>query len=163
MADPRAQPSPEQGAPPQPAPADGEPAFGGDDTARVAETESRAPSAPARDLERPHRVGAWLVIVGSLALAALLVALPAHVYEFDFRGRLIARTRRLDVIELWRVQANNLPDIGQSGLIEALFIVCALVFVVGSAYLIWIATVEIAPPSSTSSPAAGRPGESEPA
>ena len=153
-------PATERAAPPEPALVEGDPARR-DDAPGLGETETRDVSAADNDPQRPYRVAAWLVIVGSLALASFLVALPAHVYEFDFRDRLIARTRRLDVIELWRVQANNLPDLGQPGLIEAFFILCALIVVVGSTYLIWIATVDIIPTRSSSSISAGTPGESE--
>jgi hypothetical protein len=115
------------------------------------------------DPERPYRIAAWLVIVGALALAGLLVSLPAHVYDRGLGGRVTLRIRHIDVVELWRVQTNNLPEIGQPALIEALFVGSVLVFVLGSAYLIWIATVDIRPTPRAPMVASDTPGESEPA
>lgn len=116
---------------------------------------------PGLDGDRPFRVAAWLIVVGSLALAGLLFAIPAHVYDRGLGGRVIPRIRRIDVVELWRVQANNLPEIGRPAVLETLFVGCALVFVVGTAYLIWIAMVDVRPPPRRAVHDAGRSGESE--
>src|SRR5687768_11159057 len=110
------------------------------------------------DIDRPYRVAAWLAVVGAMALAGFLVALPAHFYV---RG--IHRVRRLDVVEVWRMQTNNLPDLGRPALIEALFIGCILVFAVGAAYMIWIAMVDVGRAPRRSLDVDGRTDESEPA
>ena len=103
------------------------------------------------DLGRPHRVGAWVVVVGVLALAAFFVAVPAHTYDLDFRGRAIPQTRRIELIELWRVQTRNLPDVRYQALFQFVFVACVIAFLIGSAVLIWLAMVEIRPAATPAS------------
>ena len=102
-----------------------------------------------RDRDRPIRIGAWLLIVGSLALASVFVAVPAHTYELDFRRRVIADVRRIDFFELWRIQTRNLPSEQNELLLQAFFVACGIVFLLGSAYLIWLAIVDIRPVTRT--------------
>jgi hypothetical protein len=113
------------------------------------------------DPGRPSRVAAWLLIVGGLALAGFFVAIPAHTYDLELSGRVTSDVRRIDLIELWRIQARNLPEVRYEGLFQALFLVCGAIVLLGSAALIWLATVEITP--TTNHPAAkadGKPAES---
>ena len=116
---------------------------------------------PLVDIDRPYRVAVWLLVVGTLVLAGFLFAIPAHVYDRGLGGRVIPRIRRMDVVELWRVQSKSLPGVGRPELIEALFVGCSLVFVVGTAYMIWIAMVDVRPTSRQLMGGAGSAGESE--
>jgi hypothetical protein len=104
------------------------------------------------DPGRPHRVGAWVAVVGVLALAAFFVAVPAHAYDLDFRGRVIPETRRIDLIELWRVQTRNLPAVHYQIVFQILYAVWAIAFLVGSAVLVWLAMVEIRPSAPPAGP-----------
>jgi hypothetical protein len=112
-----------------------------------AESPEEEGGSDDRDLERPHRVAAWVAIVGGLALAAFFVAVPAHTY--DLRVRL--HTQRIDLIELWRVQTRNLPDVRYQALFQFVFVACAIAFLIGSAVLIWLAMVEIGPAATPAS------------
>lgn len=104
------------------------------------------------DLGRPYRVGAWVAVVGVLALAGFFVAVPAHTYDLDFRNRVIPDTRRIDLIELWRVQTRNLPDVRYEALFQAAYVACAIAFLLGSAALVWLALVEIRPSTPSAIP-----------
>ena len=119
-----------------------------------------------RDFGRPYRVGAWVVLVGALALAAFFVAVPAHTYDLDFRGRAVPETRRIDLIELWRVQTRNLPDVRYETLFQVAYVACAIIFLLGSAALVWLAMVEIrpsAPPAARQTQVANASSEPSPA
>ena len=128
----------------------------------LAEADEPTDEAGLDDPGRPSRIAAWLLMVGSLALAGLFVAIPAHTYDLDLSGRAILDVRRVDFVELWRIQTRSLPVVHYETLLQAFFVVCGLVALVGSAALIWLATVEVVPPSRTDAEPEGRPGDALP-
>jgi hypothetical protein len=146
------------GEPPNPQPIASVPPESGIAEAPQRHDEPGVPVLANSDPGRPYRVAAWLVIVGSLSLAALFVSIPAKTYELDFRGQVLSDVRRIDFFELWRIQTRNLPSEHYDVALQVLFVACGALFVLGSAYLIWLAIVDVRPdPRPTPDRMAGAP------
>lgn len=106
----------------------------------------------ARDVTqstRPHSKlspGRQLIWFGLVTVALLLIAF-AKVPAYDYgRGGLdpVSRTIR----DLWWTQIRGLPDAAYGGLLITLFIGLILVFLVGSAAMVWYSLYPSDPPSA---------------
>jgi hypothetical protein len=93
--------------------------------------------------ERPSLRGVrtwfWAVLVVTFAVFVLFGSVPTHSYLRNTSNRVVPRIRDVSLREIWQLQADNLPDFGGNLLPTVVYYGAILLFVLGSAAVVWFA------------------------